>query len=480
VPVGVLLGDAHGRLEYCNEAARRALAAQGMAGDPFGQPVEDLLALLPAASLAPASRPGGGGVWYLTGTETDSLRDARFAAEVSDALAGTLNLRRTLGRIVDLAVPGVSTWAAITLIDHDELRQVSRGGGVKGDDRTVAVKRLSDHDRRTLQHLTDGPPARTQVTEAASLVTLGAAPAAAAAILEDGPATILSEPLRAHGKALGFLAVLDRSPAAVDRTTLSALARRGAVAVSAARVYEERSTLASTLRAALLPRPLPTIEGITLGAVYRPAQEATEIGGDFYEFHPDGEGWSFTLGDVCGKGVEAAVLTGQVRQSMRTASLVAADPVSRLELLNSALLATDGTSFVTLVHGYMRPVDGGVAVCVAAGGHPPPLLRRAAGAVEEVNARGPIVGMLGDVTFYPVEMVLAPGETLLCYTDGVPDAKGPQGFLGTGAMADLLADCGDMRAQAIAERVLQTALEHLEGRPHDDMAILAVQVTPRS
>lgn len=241
-------------------------------------------------------------------------------------------------------------------------------------------------------------------------------------------------------------------------------------------MYEEWSRLAETLRAALVPPSLPAIEGIRLGAAYRAAQETTEIGGDFYELREDGCGWSFTLGDVCGKGVEAAVLTGQVRQSLRTVSLIAPEPASRLELLNSALMATDGTSFVTLVHGVMRPVHGGVAVRVVAGGHPPPLLRHVDGRVEEVNARGPIVGMLPHVRFEPAELQLAPGETLLCFTDGLPDAKGPKGFLGTERLSALLADCAGMTAQAIAERCLQTALEHLDGRPHDDMALLAVQV----
>ncbi|HET6964992.1 MAG TPA: PP2C family protein-serine/threonine phosphatase [Acidimicrobiales bacterium] len=141
-------------------------------------------------------------------------------------------------------------------------------------------------------------------------------------------------------------------------------------------------------------------------------------------------------------------------------------------------MSSNGTSFVTVVHGTMRPVDGGVGVRIAAGGHPPPLLRRRDGSVEEVPAHGPIIGMLPDVRFHPADVLLVAGETLLCFTDGLPDARGPTGFLGVDRLAALLADCTGMTAQAIAERCLQTALEHLDGRPHDDMAVMAVQVDP--
>lgn len=392
-------------------------------------------------------------------------------------MAGTLNLRRTLGRIVDLAVPTVGEWAAVTVWDHDRIRQVSCGPARAADDRVIPLGLIPDPDRKRLRALIDS---RTREhVDGSELALLGASDEAVRHLLSGGQVTVATQPLRAHGAAFGLLAVSARDDSGVDLAGLDALSRRGAMALSVARVYEERSRLAATLRSTLLPPPLPTIEGIRVGAAYRPAQESTEIGGDFYELRPDGQGWSFTLGDVCGKGVEAAVLTGQVRQTMRTVSLVDPDPVARLGLLNSALLATDGTSFVTLVHGVMRPVDGGVSVQVVAGGHPAPLLRRREGVVEEVSARGPIVGMLPEVKFEPAEVLLVPGETLVCFTDGVPDSRGPTGFLGVERLSALLADSGGMPAQAIADRFLQTALEHLDGRPHDDMAVLAVQVDPR-
>lgn len=470
----MLVSDGTGRLKYGNESARRAVVARGLLSDPVGLPVDQVLGSC-QAKATPFPLAGGDTAWFLTNT-LESLEDARFAVEVGDALAGTLNLRRTLGRTVELAVPRLGEWAVVTLWDHDHIRRVVRTAEGTSADRTLLMSQVPDVQRKALRDLIDSEPGGPEVRQLADLAMLGLAEEETEAVLASGAMTVATAPLRAHGAAFGLLAVGARTP--VDMSGLEPLARRGAVALSAARVYDERSTLADTLRSALLPPSLPSVEGIRFGAAYRPAQETTEIGGDFYEVRSDGPGWTFTLGDVCGKGVEAAVLTGQVRQSIRTVSLVSPDPVTRLELLNSTLLSTHGTSFVTVVHGVMRPVNGGLAIRMVAGGHPAPFLRRRDGTVEEVDVYGPIVGMLTEVRFHPAELLLLPGETLLCFTDGIPDARGADGFLGTDRLGEVLSDCSGMAPQAIADRCLQTALEHLDGRPHDDMALLVVQVDP--
>lgn len=474
------MSDAEGRVRFCNRAALVTLAGPDAPDDALiGRAVHEVLALLPGVAQGPQPLPSGDSVWYLVPDSLPSLRDARFAAEVGDALAGTLNLRRTLARVVDLAVPGLGRWASVTVWENDRIRQVSRGDRGGADDRIIPLGRVPDADRKWLAALMKSPLGHAEVLTPERAGILGGTGDQLSALLAAGPVTVVTAPLRAHGSTFGLLALTTLEISCPDLTGLEALARRGAVALSAARVYEERSTLADTLRSALVPPPLPTIEGICMGAAYRAAAETTEIGGDFYEVHPEETGWAFTIGDVCGKGVGAAVLTGQVRQSLHAVSLVDRDPVRRLQLLNSALLSSDGTSFVTVVHGVMRPADGGVAVRLAAGGHPAPLLRRRDGTVEEVPAHGPIVGMLPEVSFQPVELQLLEGETMLCFTDGLPDAKGPAGFLGVDRLAGVLADSEGMAAPVITERCLQTAIEHLDGRPHDDMAVMAVQVDPR-
>jgi serine phosphatase RsbU (regulator of sigma subunit) len=365
----------------------------------------------------------------------------RFAADVSLALAGTLNLRRTLGRVVTLAVPALGDWCAVVIADGQMQREVSYGVGQRAP---------------LVRHIECAP----------------------APVPEPGM-EVVTHPLEAHGCTDGVLIVLrprDETRTARDAMTHE-LARRAALAIAAARIYEERAALASTLRAALLPPDLPDVPGVELGARYRAAQEATEIGGDFYQVYSCGvAGWAFEIGDVCGKGVNAAVLTGQVRQSLRTAARVENDPARMLEVLNDTMIAVDGSKFVTVVHGRLhRDDDGAVTIDLAVGGHPPPLVLRTDGTVDSVDAHGMIVGMLRDARFRATRVRLAPTETLLLYTDGVTEARAGEELLGSVRLASMLRDCRGMSAQAITERLEQLVLDYLDGGPHDDIALLALR-----
>jgi hypothetical protein len=174
-------------------------------------------------------------------------------------------------------------------------------------------------------------------------------------------------PLSARGSTFGALVVIDSAggdegdgdegDAEADRALLDELAQRAALAIDAARLYGERSHVARVLQASLRPPELPVVPGALLAARYRAAMDEAEIGGDFYDVHGGGNDWSIVVGDVCGKGVEAAVLTGQARQSVRTAALVDRDPAAVLALLNEALLQRDtgAGAFVTVVCGRLRP-----------------------------------------------------------------------------------------------------------------------------
>jgi hypothetical protein len=271
------------------------------------------------------------------------------------------------------------------------------------------------------------------------------------------------------------LAVLaDRAP---DDDEFMDFGRRASRAMTAAAIYEEQTVLARTLRAALVPAQLPAIEGVQLGAAYRPAQEASQIGGDFYDVTPRPDGrWALSIGDVCGKGIGAAVLTGQVRQSLRTASLVTDDPVETLRIVNETLLRSDGTTFVTALYGLLD-VDGpDVCLTLANGGHPPPLVLRD-GSVTAARTQGTLIGMLPDATFGELEIRLRPDDLVLLYTDGVPEARGATGLLGNEPVLRMLADCAGMTAQAVTERLMQLVLEHVGEWPHDDIAMLAVRAT---
>ena len=398
------------------------------------------------------------------------LDAARFALRAADALSATLNLRRTVRCAVGLATERFGSWAGISLFAGDVLRRIDSEGvddfstaaprrGRRVDDFTAAV--LGDASTRVL--------VRTPPVDVAFWAALGVPERH-----RDRPGTALvSLPLPAGTAGRAVLSVL--GPAEPSLAELEDFVGRVARAVTAAGVYEERATLAATLRDALVPAELPAPPGIELGASYRPAQAATQIGGDFYDVVPlDGDRWALSIGDVCGKGVDAAVLTGRVRQSLRTAGLVSDDPVRVLTVLNETLLRLDGETYVTAAYCILEPSSDGIRVRCALGGHPPPLLVRGGG-VATLTAKGTLIGMLDEVRFDTVEFDLARGDMLLLYTDGAPEARGPAGLMEMLPLARTLADCEGMSAQAVTERLMQVVTEHLAGWPHDDIALVAVR-----
>jgi hypothetical protein len=461
----VLLVDADGIVRWANDAVLDRLGPD--ADDPIGRPEDVVLNPLHADRVHRVALPDGWGATYLEPADT---ADARYLSEVSAGLTGVLNVGRTLGRFADLVVPRLGTWCAVRVLDAQGLRLSVCDGSSRPRHRYVPAREA-----------TLPVPGEDTVADAEDLEVLGADPEIAAALVTAGPVHTATRTLRALGEDLGALTVV-RSAAQGpfppgDLVLLEEVARRGASALAAAGAYEERTLLAATLRNALLQPALPQIPGVELGARYRASAEATEIGGDFYQVYgcPHGH-WAFEIGDVCGKGVEAAVLTGQVRQSLRTAVLVNDEPDRALDVLNQAMLSVDGTRFVTLVHGRLHAADdGGVEVSLAGGGHPRPLLLHLNGRVETVETGGTIVGMLKRAKFRTTQVRLAPGETLLLYTDGVTEARIGEEQLGPERLEAMLADCVGMPAQATAERIEQLVLDYLAGGAHDDIALLAIR-----
>jgi serine phosphatase RsbU (regulator of sigma subunit) len=236
------------------------------------------------------------------------------------------------------------------------------------------------------------------------------------------------------------------------------------------------------LRSSLLQPSLPQVPGLTVGAAYRPADEGMLIGGDFYDVLPRGAATTFLLGDVCGKGVDAAVSTGRVRQSVVALGRLEDDPVRLLEVLNATMVETVAADraprFVTLVLGTATALpDGGLRLVLAGGGHLPPLVVRPGG-VESVDIGGMLVGAVPEARFRARTVDLAPGESCVLYSDGVTEAHGGvdgRQVFGEERLAGVLAGCDVLPAPGIAERVAQHATRWLTTGYHDDIAVLVVQ-----
>jgi phosphoserine phosphatase RsbU/P len=295
----------------------------------------------------------------------------------------------------------------------------------------------------------------------------------------------MTVPLTApDGEENGFLRLIGRREAdflPFDEAVLQQLAQIVSAALHKTRLYEERSHVARVLQRSLLPPALPVIPGVELVARYLPGAE--EVGGDFYDAFPlAGSSWAVTLGDVCGKGPEAAAVTALTRHTMRTAVLLGSTPPQTFSVLNRALRSSDADGrFVSAVLVTLdRLDDGAVEATFASAGHPPALVRRSGGPVEELMSTGPLLGVFDEVRVATSSVRLAPGDTLLLYTDGVTEARRDGDVFGETRLTALLADgggAGARDADATADRITGAVAAFGDGRSSDDLALVVLRVT---
>jgi serine phosphatase RsbU (regulator of sigma subunit) len=298
---------------------------------------------------------------------------------------------------------------------------------------------------------------------------------------ELGMRSTMVVPLVARGRALGAITFASASAsgrvyAEDDLELAQELARRAALAIDNSRLYEERSHIARTLQRTLLPRRLPDIPGVQIGAFYQPAGVAqTEVGGDFYDvFEAGDDAWGVVVGDVCGKGVEAAALTGMARHTLRGSALREPAPTASLENLNRVMLREDGERFCTVALGRLERSGAGHKLTVACGGHPSPFVVRSDGRVETVGVPGSLLGVFEDVDIQERTVELAPGDQAVFYTDGLVDARHPTP-LDEAALRELASACRDATAQETVDR-LGEAVDDPSGEAPDDVCILAIRV----
>jgi serine phosphatase RsbU (regulator of sigma subunit) len=286
--------------------------------------------------------------------------------------------------------------------------------------------------------------------------------------------------LLARGRPIGTL-VAGRDAGREFRTgvvdTLDDLCRRAAWALDNARLYEERSAISNALQRSLLPARLPTVPQVDVGIAYEAAGEGLLVGGDFYDLFEIAPGrWGFAVGDVCGKGPDAAAVTGLARHSLRVLARELIDVPTVLRRLNSAILGDGEISrFVTLVYGEFSVERGGLAVTFAAAGHPLPVLVGARGSVEVVGRAQQLLGVFPDPVYRADTLLLRPGEHLVCTTDGVTDRRVRSRTLGDGGLLNLLRQTAMLPASAVAARVRQAVMDFGPEPLQDDFAVLVLE-----
>ena len=282
-------------------------------------------------------------------TEIKQAEEAqRFLAESSRALARSLELDETLPEVARLVAATLADGCAIHLLEDGELRLVGASRGNLGR---------------------AGRPRR------------GARARHAAPVGRVGPDAMLAVPILVRDGSAGTITLYDRAFSEPDIALAEDLGLRIGAAVDNARLYRTRAAIAQTLQQSLLPPELPEIPGIEIAAHYRPAGEGIEVGGDFYDVFSTGEHeWFAVMGDVCGKGAQAAAVTAMVRYTIRAAVMRNRSPAGILRWLNAAMLRQRAGRFVTIAIARLElDDDGTVLATVSSGGHPLPRILRSTG-----------------------------------------------------------------------------------------------------
>jgi sigma-B regulation protein RsbU (phosphoserine phosphatase) len=312
--------------------------------------------------------------------------------------------------------------------------------------------------------------------------------------MQGGVREIALDIVRADGSRLPVLvnSVLERdaggAPVVVRTAIFDATDRREYErellrAKQRAEESEVRATaLARTLQQTLIPPTPPHIPGLDVAARYRPAGNGEEVGGDFYDiFQVSGQEWVVVIGDVCGKGVEAAVVTSLVRHTLRALVVQQVSPGAALRILNEILLSQHAERFATVAVLWLRSSEDGWTATVSVGGHPLPLLLRAGAAASTLGARGSLVGAFDHAEFRDVTQLLAPGDTVVLYTDGVTEGRRGDEFYGEerlhGSMTNGAAPPAN--ATSLADQLLDDVMTFQQGNPRDDIAVVVVSVPTR-
>ncbi|MFE7480625.1 PP2C family protein-serine/threonine phosphatase [Streptomyces sp. NPDC057552] len=294
------------------------------------------------------------------------------------------------------------------------------------------------------------------------------------------PTVVSISPLRARGRVVGSITFVYQRPEArlPDSAFLRSLATRAALAIDNALLYELRRNAVLSLQEHLLPSQLPVTDQWDLSASYEVGDPMLDVGGDFYDAVPRPDGSiALLIGDVCGRGAEAAALTGLARHTLRTLLEEGTDPGTALSRLNRALRQERASRFLTAVVTTLTPrADGTARLTTCSAGHPAPLVLRNDGTVSEVLSGGLLLGVLDDVSYGSHEEQLAPGDTLVLFTDGLTESREAGGGFFEAVLPGRLAALRGFDATHIAESLARQA-KVFRASGQDDIALLVARWT---
>ncbi|MBR8740574.1 SpoIIE family protein phosphatase [Nocardiopsis sp. MG754419] len=402
-----------------------------------------------------------------------------FLAEASDLLAGTLDERMTGALAAQLITSRLGRWCAIHTTDElgiSKLTHVVHSDENLNDVLRSLLTALPPQEQREPQPLWSPQELADEglATEGLDEHLTG--------LLARGPA--ISIPLVAHGRALGRMTIGKNETDDFTREEADVaddLSRRVASAMENARLHERHTAMSTALQRSLLPPKdkEPVIPGVDHAVYYRPSDERSEVGGDFYDVFSANGRWCFAIGDVCGTGPEAAAVTGLARHTLRALAREGFTPAHIMQRLNMAILDENtSTRFLTMLYGEMTPATdgaGGMRVRMVSAGHPLPMRVNQKGEVETFGNSQPLLGAFEDVGFATESVDIHPGEVVLAVTDGVTERRSGSDMLGDEGLAEIFSHAAGLTAQAVISRIERELEEYAPGGNADDTAMLVLR-----
>jgi PAS domain S-box-containing protein len=432
----------------------------------------------------------GRGVTRLVVTVIEDITDQkraelaqRLLARAGAALSSSLNYERTLQEVADLAVPELADWVGVSIPNrHGLIEQVAVAHS--DPDKVAFARRLGERypsrvsdDTGSAQVLRDGMSQLVPEIPEGLLEEAAVDEEHLELVRSIGIRSGIVVPMTAaSGRPIGVLSLVNAESGRVfreaDLELCEELGRRAGIAVENARLYTERTMIAHTLQRALLPPALPDIPGFSLSALYRPAGEENWVGGDFYDAFAVRDGWVAVVGDVAGRGAQAASLTAFARHVFRTAAQLHDDPLDAVAYLNRQLHDRPGQALCTMCCVHLRAQGVAAEATVVCAGHPLPYAVRQAGAAEMVGGWGTMLGAWLQGGWSRTTTTLEPGDVLVLYTDGVTDASGAEDRFGDDRLRATLAESRD--AEDALRRIADGLADFEQGEQADDTAALAI------
>jgi PAS domain S-box-containing protein len=390
----------------------------------------------------------------------------------------------TTRRFARLLVTELADWVIVDLVHQGELRRQLVFGPEEDrcNEITQALETVEPAPG-TLPHTvhtTLEPAVHAHIED---LEMLGTAADGASACGMMGATSVLSVPIEDGEHSLGAITLASSGENGpfdlLDLGLVQRLGRHLALVIRAARMYQRRAEVAETLQASLLPRELPAVPGLKLVSHYAAAARGTEVGGDFYDAFETPAGWGFVIGDVCGKGEEAAAVTATARHGIRLLARFHKEPADVLAMINQALLSED--RFVTALLVYLEQRDTGPAFTLALAGHPPAIVVRPDGVVRTAACGGAPLGVFDDFEPGIEPLELGEGDTLFLHSDGVVDTCDPSGErFGEERLIEVLATYSARPVEEMLAAVQRVLLDFGRGDFRDDVSILAIRVLPQA